>query len=122
MYSIVEIKGHQYEVHPGTLIDVELMNDADEGSFVNLQDVLFVGGDTPLVGKPRVAGAAVTAKVICHRRDRKLLVFRRSPGKYQRRKGHRQHHTCLLVTAIENGQGKKVELAKDSAMGQKYLA
>jgi large subunit ribosomal protein L21 len=121
MYSIVGIKGHQYEVRPGTLIDVEKMNDAEEGTFVDLNEVLFIGGEKPQVGMPTVPGAKVLAKVVRHRKDRKLIVFRRSPGKYQRRRGHRQEHTCLLITEIHNGLGDKMTLDKESALAKKFL-
>ncbi len=120
MNTIVEIQGHQYKVQPGDLIDVELMN-CEAGSTVDLDQVLFVGGDNPLVGKPTVNGAKVSAKVIAHDRSRKMIVLKRSPGKYQRKNGHRQNFTALLITKVDNGAGQSVEIAKDHKNAQKYL-
>ena len=100
MYSVVEIKGHQYRVAEGDIIDVQKM-DAEVGSSVELDQVLFVGGDTPKVGTPTVSGASVTAEVIRQARSRKVIVMRRSPGKYRKKNGHRQHYTALKITKIK---------------------
>ena len=48
MYSVVEVKGHQYKVSQGDIIDVQKM-DAEVGSKIELDRVLFIGGDTPKV-------------------------------------------------------------------------
>lgn len=120
METIVEIKGHQYKVHPGDLIDVQLM-DTEEGQSIDFDQVLFVGGENPVVGKPTVNGAKVTAKVLGHDRSRKIVVLKRSPGKYQRKNGHRQNYTSLLITGIDNGNGNQVEIAADHVNAKKYL-
>jgi large subunit ribosomal protein L21 len=100
MYSVVEIKGHQYRVQEGDIVDVQKM-DAEVGSTVELDQVLFVGGDAPKVGTPVVEGAKVTAEVIRQARSRKVIVMRRSPGKYRTKNGHRQHYTALKITGIK---------------------
>ena len=100
MYSVVEVKGHQYRVKEGDKIDVELM-DVKEGETIVLDRVLFIGGDAPKVGAPVVAGATVTAKVIRHGRSRKFFVLKRKPGKYVKKNGHRQHYTCLQIEGIK---------------------
>ena len=120
MYGVVEIGGHQYKVQAGDLLDVEKMPALEEGSTVELDKVLFVGGDNPLVGSPMVEGAKVTAKVVRHDRDRKKIVFTRKPGLYQKKKGHRQHFTFLAITEINDGHGNVVKADKDSK-AQKYL-
>ena len=74
MYSVVEIKGHQYRVQEGDIVDVQKM-DAEVGSTVELDQVLFVGGDAPKVGTPVVEGAKVTAEVIRQARSRKVIVI-----------------------------------------------
>lgn len=104
MYCIVEIKGHQYKVQPGDLIDVEKMSD-EAGKTVSLSDVLLVGGEKVLIGQPTVAGATVTAKVVRHGRTRKILVLKRAPGRYRRKNGHRQDYTGLLITEVADGKG-----------------
>ena len=120
MYAIVEVAGHQYKVKAGDLLDVNKLKD-EAGKDVDLEKVLFVGGNTPLVGKPLVEGAKVTARVIKHDKDRKLLVFKRKPGLYQKKKGHRTHYTALLITDVVDGQGNTDSLDKSSSVAKKYL-
>ncbi len=100
MYSVVEIKGHQYRVKEGDVVDVQKL-DAEIGSSVELDKVLFVGGDAPKVGTPTVSGAKVTAEVVRQARSRKVIVMKRSPGKYRKKNGHRQQYTALKITGIK---------------------
>lgn len=104
MYTIVEIKGHQYKLAAGDLIDVERI-EAEVGSTVTFDKVLLVGGTKTLVGAPVIGGAKVTAKVVKQGRTRKILVLKRKPGAYRRKNGHRQCFTGLLITEVNDGQG-----------------
>ena len=99
MYGIVEIKGHQYRVKAGDIIDVQKM-DAEVGATVELDQVLFIGGDTPKVGTPVVQGAKVVAEVVKQGRSRKVIVLKRKPGKYKVKNGHRQHFTALKIKEV----------------------
>ncbi len=100
MYGVVEVKGHQYRVSEGDIIDVQKM-DAEVGSTVELDRVLFIGGDAPKVGMPVVEGAKVTAEVVRQARSRKIIVFKRKPGLSRTKNGHRQHYTALKITGIK---------------------
>ena len=120
MYGVVEIAGHQYKVKAGDLIDVQKLA-AEVGSDVTLDKVLFVGGEKTSVGKPLVAGATVTARVVRTDRSRKMLIFKRKPGMYKKRKGHRQHYTSLFITELSDGQGGTDKVDAKSDKAQKYL-
>lgn len=100
MYAIVEAKGHQYRVQEGDIVDIQKM-EGDVGTKVELDQVLFVGGDAPKVGAPLVSGATVTAEIVRQARSRKVIVLRRAPGKYIKKNGHRQHYTALKITSIK---------------------
>jgi large subunit ribosomal protein L21 len=100
MYGVVEIKGHQYKVQEGDIVDVQKM-DAEVGSKIELDQVLFIGGEAPKVGMPTVAGAMITAEVIRQARSRKIIILKRKPGKYIKKNGHRQHYTALKITGIK---------------------
>ncbi len=100
MYAIVEIKGHQYKVKAGDIIDVEKI-DAEVGSNVDFDQVLFVGGSSPKVGAPTVAGAKVSATIKRQAKSRKVIVFTRKPGNRQKKNGHRQNYTCLEIKDIK---------------------
>jgi large subunit ribosomal protein L21 len=100
MYGIVEIKGHQYRVQEGDVIDVQKL-EGEIGSNIELDQVLFIGGDSPKIGMPVVAGAKVEAEIIRQARSRKVIVAVRKPGKYRKKNGHRQHYTALKIKSIK---------------------
>lgn len=120
MYGVVEISGHQYKVQAGDVLDVEKLSN-EAGSTVALEKVLFIGGDKPLVGLPTVSGATVTAKVIKHEKSRKIIAFKRKPGMYQKKMGHRQNYTALLITEINDGNGNVTKIDADSKAAKKFL-
>jgi len=100
MYGIVEIKGHQYRVQEGDVVDVQKL-EGEIGSTVELDKVLFIGGNAPKVGTPVVAGAKVEAEIIRQARSRKVIVAVRKPGKYRKKNGHRQHYTALKIKSVK---------------------
>ena len=121
MFGIVHINGHQYKVSPGQILDVEKMKNSNEGTNVDLPSVLMVVGDQSIVGAPFVSGAKVVAKIVRHDRSRKLIIFKRRPGKYYKKNGHRQQFTTLLITEIHDGKGGVAKIANDNKNAKKYL-
>ncbi|MCX7828291.1 MAG: 50S ribosomal protein L21 [Thermanaerothrix sp.] len=101
MYAIVETGGKQYRVKQGDRIRVELLK-AEAGASVCLDKVLFVSkDDSVVIGSPYVDGAKVTAKVLEHGKEDKVIVFKyRRKKNYRRFRGHRQPYTDLLVEDI----------------------
>jgi large subunit ribosomal protein L21 len=120
MYGVVELSGHQYKVAPGDIIDVQKL-DIEAGADYETDQVLFVSGDSPQIGKPTVSGAKVKAKVIKQARDRKVIVFKRKRGLYQKKRGHRTHYTALLITEIDNGAGQVEKIDASSTAAKKHL-
>jgi large subunit ribosomal protein L21 len=79
----------------------------DVGTIVQLGEVLVLGGDTPVLGLPTVAGASVAAEVLQHKRGPKVIAFKKRRRKNSRRKrGHRQEFTRVRITEILT-DGKK---------------
>jgi len=101
MFSIVEQGGFQYKVAAGDVLEIPLV-DGEAGSVITLDRVLLVGeGDTIKVGTPVVAGVTVTAEIVEHGRDKKVLVMKKMRRKdYKRKNGHRQDFTKIKITAI----------------------
>lgn len=122
MYGVVEIAGHQYQVGPGKLIDVDKL-DAKEGDLIELKNILFIGSNEAghQIGTPFLEGAHAKAKVVRHLKGPKLTVFRRKPGGYQRKNGHRQEYTCLFITELTDTTGKRAVVDSNDAKVQKYL-
>ncbi len=100
-YAVVQTGGKQYQVSPGDIIDVEML-DADEGATVHLENVLMIaGGAELLLGSPQVPNAHVVAQVQEQRKGPKLIVFKYKAKKHYRKKnGHRQRYTRLLIGEI----------------------
>jgi len=68
---------------------------------VQLGEVLLLGGDTPVLGAPTVAGASVAAEVLDHKRGPKVIAFKKRRRKNSRRKrGYRDELTVLRITEI----------------------
>ncbi|HNP73518.1 MAG TPA: 50S ribosomal protein L21 [Kouleothrix sp.] len=100
MYAIIRDRGMQYRVEEGQVLQIALL-DAEVGSQVELGEVLMVGGDTPTVGTPVVAGAKVLAKVVGTDKGDKIIVFKyKNKKRYRRRTGHRQQYTTVSISQI----------------------
>ena len=121
MYGIVEVGGHQYQVRPGELMDVDRLT-AKAGEDIVLDQVLMLAGDDIVVGTPTIAGAKVTARVLSHGRGEKIRVLKRRPGQYKKVRGHRQEFTALLVTQIDDGKGHVEKIDPKSKEATKFLA
>ena len=81
MYAIIATGGKQYKVSEGDIIKVEKLGVAD-GETVTFDKVLLVNDKEAVVGNPTVAGATVTASVVCEGKDKKVIVY-----KYKRKTG-----------------------------------
>jgi large subunit ribosomal protein L21 len=102
MYAIIQTGGKQYRVQEGDVLRVEKL-EAGEGDVVAFDRVLtVVSSDDVKIGTPVVAGAKVTAKVMAHGKDKKILVFKyKAKSNYRRRQGHRQPFTQVVIEKIE---------------------
>jgi large subunit ribosomal protein L21 len=102
MYAIIVTGGKQYRVSEGDKIRVEKL-DAEEGSAVEIKEVLLLGRDDgPVTGTPLVEGASVKASVIGHGKEDKVIIFKyRRKKNYRRFRGHRQRYTELKVESID---------------------
>ena len=88
--------GKQFRVEKGAKVRVPSLN-GEVGSSVEL-DVLATAEK---IGAPIVDGAKVTATVVDHGRDTKIIVFKKKRRKqYKRTKGHRQGFTTLKIDSI----------------------
>jgi len=108
MFAVLKTGGKQYKVQSGDMLRVEKLA-ADAGETVQFNDILMIGGESPVVGAPMVADAAVQADVVDQIKGDKTINFvkRRRKHSSQRTKGHRQQLTLLRITEIlTSGAGK----------------
>ena len=104
MYAGVRVGSRQYPAEVGKTIVVEKLPH-EVGEEVELNEVLFVGGDDGAqVGAPLVDGASVKATVVEQFKGKKIIVFKYKPKKrYRRKQGHRQQYTRLRIDDIITG-------------------
>jgi large subunit ribosomal protein L21 len=106
MFAVIKTGGRQYRVVPDDVLEIGKIA-GDVGTIVQLGEVLVVGGDTPVLGAPTVAGASVAAEVLDHKRGPKVIAFKKRRRKNSRRKrGYRDEITVIRVTEILT-DGKK---------------
>ena len=100
MFAVIKTGGRQYRVVPDDVLEIGKIA-GDVGTIVQLGEVLVLGGDTPVLGVPTVAGASVAAEVLDHKRGPKVISFKKRRRKNSRRKrGYRDEITVLRITEI----------------------
>jgi large subunit ribosomal protein L21 len=100
MFAVIKTGGRQYRVVPDDVLEIGKIA-GDVGTIVQLGEVLVLGGDTPELGMPTVAGASVAAEVLQHKRGPKVIAFKKRRRKNSRRKrGYRDEITVLRITEI----------------------
>ena len=100
MFAVIKTGGRQYRVVPDDVLEIGKIA-GDVGTIVQLGEVLVLGGDTPTLGTPTVAGASVAAEVLDHKRGPKVIAFKKRRRKNSRRKrGYRDELTVLRITEI----------------------
>jgi large subunit ribosomal protein L21 len=100
MFAVIKTGGRQYRVVPDDVLEIGKIA-GDVGTIVQLGEVLMLGGDTPTLGTPTVAGATVAAEVLQHKRGPKVIAFKKRRRKNSRRKrGYRDELTVLRITEI----------------------
>src|SRR5258705_6384170 len=100
MFAVIKTGGRQYRVVPDDVLEIGKIA-GDVGTIVQLGEVLVVGGDTPVLGMPTVAGATVAAEGLDHKRGPKVIAFKKRRRKNSRRKrGYRDEITVLRITEV----------------------
>ena len=112
MFAVVRTGGKQYRVAAGDKIVVEKLA-GDAGDTVTLSEVLLAGEGSELRS---TEGLTVSAEIIAQAKADKVIVFKkRRRHNYRRKKGHRQLHTILRITAIGDQKAEKPKRAKAEA-------
>jgi large subunit ribosomal protein L21 len=94
-HAVIRAGGKQFVVEKGQSIRVPSLA-ADAGSSIEL-DALFnsEGGNEKTPAK-------ISATVVDHGRDQKIVVFKKKRRKhYKRTRGHRQGYTTLRIDSID---------------------
>jgi large subunit ribosomal protein L21 len=87
-HGIIRAGGKQYLVEEGQTIRVPSL-EAEAGSSIELETLLTTGENK------------ISATVVSHGKDQKIVVFKKKRRKqYKRTRGHRQGFTTLKIDSI----------------------
>jgi large subunit ribosomal protein L21 len=100
MFAVIRTGGKQYSVSAGDIITVMALDGAP-GDQVVFDEVLMIGGDSPKIGAPTVAGATVSGEIVEQTRSAKSISFKKRRRQNSKRKrGHRQDLTLVKILAV----------------------
>jgi large subunit ribosomal protein L21 len=100
MFAVIKTGGKQYRVAEDELLKIEKI-EGERGQIVQLGEVLVLGGDSPTVGNPAIAGASIAVEIVEQGRGEKVIAFKKRRRKNsRRRRGHRQAYTLIRVSEI----------------------
>ena len=106
MFAVIKAGGKQYRVVPEDVIRIDRVK-SEPGEIVEFGEVLVLGGDTPQLGAPTIAGASVAGEVLQHDRGDKVIAFKKRRRKNSRRKrGYRHEFSLIRITEILTGGAK----------------
>ena len=101
MYAVIVSGGKQHRVVEGETLKLEKLESAT-GETIQFDQVLMVGGDTPVIGTPVLESATVKAEVVAHGRHDKVKIMKFNRRKHHMKQaGHRQWYTEVKITEIK---------------------
>ncbi len=107
MYAVIEQGGKQYKVAEGDAINIELADVAPDADKIEMDKVLFVGGDEKKLGTPYVEGAKVigsfktTVEESVFKGKKVHPVYLRRRKNSRTKMGHRQKYMKVTIEKIE---------------------
>ena len=98
MYAIIHIKGKQFKVEKNLELNVPKI-EGKVGSKVEFDKTLLVNNKGEISTNSSVK---VTAKILSHEFDKKIIVFKQKRRKgYQKKNGHKQAYTKIMVQDLK---------------------
>ncbi len=115
MFAIVEIAGLQYKVEQDQKLFVNRLK-GDKGGKVSFDKVLLTVNGSTTIGAPAVSGITVDAEILDHVKADKVIIFKKKRRKgYEKKNGHRQSLTQIVITGITGFDNKKEKKAAPKA-------
>jgi len=112
MFAVIKAGGKQYRVAAEDIIRIDRVS-GQPGEIVEFGEVLMLGGDTPQLGSPTIAGATVAGEVLQHTRGDKVIAFKKRRRQNSRRKrGFRHEFSVIRITEILTDGAKPSKEAK----------
>ena len=100
-YTIVEIKGKQYQVKEGEEMEVEKI-EGEKGEKITFEKVLLlVDEKKKQIGNPLVKGAKINAEILDQVKGKKIRVSTyKAKSRHRRTIGHRSQLTKIKIGKI----------------------
>lgn len=104
-FAVVRTCGKQFRVTPGMKISID-QQEGNPGDTVTFTDVVMAGttggSDVKvLAGEGTSLGVTVTGKLVGHKKDKKVIIFKkRLKGGYTKKQGHRQAKSEVLIENV----------------------
>ncbi|WP_375454453.1 50S ribosomal protein L21, partial [uncultured Methylobacterium sp.] len=77
MFAVIKTGGKQYRVAENDTLTIATL-EGEAGSAVTFGEVLlFADGEATQVGAPLLEGFSVTAEIVSHGRDKKVIAFKK---------------------------------------------
>jgi len=112
MYAIIDIKGKQFKVEKNLELSVPKL-EGKVGSKVEFDKTLLVNNKGEISTNSSVK---VTAKILSHELDKKIIVFKQKRRKgYQKKNGHKQAYTKIMVQDLKAATKTKKTTATKTA-------
>jgi len=109
MFAIVEIAGLQYKVEQDQKLFVNRLK-GDIGAKVSFDKILLTVNGATTIGAPAVSGIVVDAEILDHVKADKVIIFKKKRRKgYEKKNGHRQSLTQIVITGITGFDNNKKE-------------
>ena len=123
MFAVVDIAGQQFNVAEKVKYYVPRLSDEVDAKVTFDSVLMFNDGKNTKVGDPTVKGVKVTAKVLEHVKDDKVIVFKKKRRKgYKVKNGHRQQLTRIEVIKIAKPAVKKAAAKTEDSTKVKKVA
>jgi large subunit ribosomal protein L21 len=86
MKATIKTQGQQFTITEGDILIVNRFPNTEAGAMIQINNVLTAGeGADFRVGRPTLAGASVSAKILENKRGDKVIVFKKKKRKgYER--------------------------------------
>ena len=131
MQALVEHKGKQFLVKENSELKFPYLG-GKIGEKIELEKILYTDDSKKKeFGSPYIDGLAISAEILSHGRDKKVVVFKMKRRKgYQVKKGHRQDFTMVKINKFKKQTkakktvktSSKDDEAKDSKLSSKSKA
>ena len=115
MQALVEHKGKQFLVEENSELKFPYLG-GKIGEKIELEKILYTDDSKKKeFGSPYIDGLSISAEILSHGRDKKVVVFKMKRRKgYQVKKGHRQDFTMVKINKFKK-QTKAKKVAKTSS-------